>query len=100
MSEPIKPEDAPRLHAERIPPQVVEIFNELIAKNWNGRYAFVMQEDAVQLIVARMKVERRKIFDEGWLDVEYLFGTKGWKVEYDKPAYNESYDPRFTFQKA
>lgn len=100
MSKPITPEEVERLHAERIPPQVVAVFNELIAKHWTGSFAVVKQTEAAQLISERMRIDRQKIFDEGWMDVEYLFRTKGWKVEYDKPAYNETHEATFTFRKA
>lgn len=39
------------------------------------------------------------IFAEKWLDVEEIFRQVGWSVSYDNPAYNESYEPSWTFTK-
>jgi len=42
---------------------------------------------------------RDEVFDKGWLNIEPMYRAAGWKVVYDKPAYNESYEPTFTFTK-
>jgi hypothetical protein len=41
---------------------------------------------------------RQQVFDNNWLDVEDIFRKAGWKVNYEKPAYNESYPASFKFQ--
>jgi hypothetical protein len=42
---------------------------------------------------------RAFIFSKGYLNFEELYEAQGWKVVYDKPAYNESYKANFTFIK-
>jgi hypothetical protein len=37
------------------------------------------------------------IFEKGLLDVETVYERAGWKVTYDKPAYNETYPATFRF---
>jgi hypothetical protein len=44
-----------------------------------------------------MSYKREDVFKNGWLNVEHLYETHGWKVEYDKPAYNEDYPATFKF---
>jgi len=44
------------------------------------------------------RMARDEIFDRGWLDVEDLYRISGWRVEYHKPGYNETYEPTFEFQ--
>jgi hypothetical protein len=41
--------------------------------------------------------KRRDLFDNNWLDLEWTFEQVGWSVWYDKPAYNESYEPTWYF---
>jgi hypothetical protein len=100
--EPLSPDEAKVKHA--IPDQVIEAFNEMILRNLDGRVAIVNQEDVVSLIREKMKAarpdfNRREIFQERWLNVEEIYRSKGWQVEYDKPGFNESYDATFTFRK-
>jgi hypothetical protein len=84
------------------PPEVIEAFNELITKNFNGGEAHVGQDEVCRLARSKMakrgrKVSSDEIFDNGWMDIEPLFRANGWKVEYDKPGYNESYEAFFVF---
>ncbi len=96
---PITPSQAEKLKSSSIPDAVIEAFNELIAEKLNGRHATVMQKEAVRRIKTKMKVTNDELFYNGWMDVEPIFRKAGWKVTYDKPAYNESYEPSFQFSK-
>ena len=98
MSTPIRPSDVAAPKEATFPPEVIEVFNDLIAKNYSGGSATVRQKDAVAEIETRMGVDKRRIFAEGWLNVEEVYRAQGWKVEYDKPGYNESYDAFFVFR--
>jgi hypothetical protein len=93
---PIKPKDIARQKSKNIPSAVIEAFNELIAKDFDGESARVLQAEAVKQIVGK-GIKKGDIFANGWLDVEEIFEKKGWVVEYDKPAYCESYEPVFIF---
>jgi hypothetical protein len=102
----IKPEDSDRLKKEAklakaklIPERVIEIFNEAIIDNLSGKYSTIYQEGILNKICLDMAVKRQKVFDNGWLDVEPLYEAAGWNVTYDKPCYNESYDPSWKFSK-
>jgi hypothetical protein len=93
----IRPEDVVSQKRDSIPNEVIECFNELIVENYNGAYATVYQEDVVKRIVAK-GIGREKIFKNSWLDVEEIFEAEGWRVEYDKPGYCESYEAHFKFE--
>lgn len=95
MTEPIKPKDV-KLSATK-PDEVLEVFNELIQRYWDGTQARIKQEEAVALISTRMKISTKVVFENKYLDIEYLYRRAGWVVEYDKSGYNESYPPTFTF---
>lgn len=105
MAGPITPEEAADYkRTVVIPEKVFEAFNELIATHWNGRTARFRQDDVVRLILKKYgrskTVTRPSIFANHWLDVEPIYREAGWKVVYDSPAYNETYDATFEFSKS
>lgn len=94
--EPIKPEEVNELKKKLIPEVVIETVNELIAKNYRGKSAFIKQKDIVSALLEK-GLTSVEVYDNNYLDFEDIYRAAGWKVEYDKPAYNESYDASFTF---
>lgn len=97
MTKPITPKEA-FASTKNFPPEVIEVWNDLIVKNRSGRQSTVKQNDAVEALCAKMGVERSKVFDNGWLEIEGVFGKAGWSVKYDKPDYTESWGAYFTFR--
>ena len=96
---PITPGQARSVKKTSIPNKVIASFNELIGQTWNGDEAKFKQDDVVSLIIKKMKgISHEKIFKNGWLDVEEIYRQAGWKVEYDKPGFNETYPATFTFR--
>lgn len=95
MVEPIKPDQVKANKLASIPDEVIEAFNELIAKNFSDGFARVEQSDVIRLAI--LKGLNRTLFDHRWLDVEDLYRAQGWHVYYDKPGYNESGEAAFTF---
>lgn len=96
---------------EKIPWYIVEAVNDLIRSKYkpNGS-SFTIKQDAI-LELAFEKYNntedfenfsqfKRRIFDNHQLDFEDLYRKNGWKVVYDKPGYNESYDAYFEFKRA
>lgn len=94
---PIRPENMTVAKQASLPDAVITVFNELIIKHWDGRRATITQDEAVALMVNR-GLNRKEIFDQGWLNVEDIYRQAGWVVEYDKPGYNETYLATFTFK--
>lgn len=93
MTKPITPEEVKL--GGHIPDEVIVAFNELIAESRGG---VVLQEAAITRIMSKMPdVTRHQMFEKGWLDVEDVYRSAGWKVTYDKPGYNESYAASWTF---
>jgi len=96
---PIRPSQVAKRKKIDFPDAVFEAFNELIVKNCSaGGYAVVMQNEVVALMVHK-GLERKKIYENHWLDVEDVYRSAGWRVEYDRPGYNEDYEPSFKFEK-
>lgn len=97
---PITPDEVVEHKLREIPDQVVECWNRMIASKSNGSNTItIMQDDIVSALVAATGVKRQAVFDLGWLDIEDLYRNAGWKVSYDKPGYNESYEAYFEFRK-
>ncbi len=95
MTKPITPSEV--ASGTHIPDEVIAAFNELIAEGSGN----VKQGAVVTRIMAKMPdVTRSQIFERGWLDIEGAFRKAGWKVEYDKPGYCESYEAYWTFRAA
>lgn len=99
---PISPKEAFEGY-DTLPPKVIETWNKLIIKNRSGRTSIVFQTDAVEALRTAMSdagdyrqggnsVSRDDVFKNGWLNIEEVFRAAGWKVEYDKPGYNENYE--------
>ncbi len=97
-TKPITPKDATLLKVSTIPDAVFEAFNELIAENFDGHSSCFTEKKVVAHIVKK-GISSKTAYDNHWLDVEPLYEKAGWKVEYDKPGFNESYDATFTFTK-
>ncbi|AMO44169.1 hypothetical protein vBRpoSV10_112 [Ruegeria phage vB_RpoS-V10] len=103
MVQAISPRDVPTQKAKAMPAAVLEIWNNLIAMRYSGSgSAYVDQCDAIAALLPLTPNgnDRQYIFDNGWLDIEPIFRDAGWYVHYDKPGYNETYEPSFTFRAA
>ena len=96
MIEPITPKQA--LIEKKMPDEVIEVFNELIKINFNGKTSKFLAKEAARLIASKMEISVDEVFNRKLLDVELVYQKKGWKVEYDQPGYNENYDAYFTFK--
>lgn len=94
----ITPREAKAKKTEAIPDVVIEAFNELILAYFDGDSATIEQDEVVKLIVKK-GISKNNIFERHYLDIEPIFEAAGWKVEYDKPGFNETYEATFTFKK-
>ena len=95
MTKPITPEEVKKT----VPSRVILAFNQLIAERWDGYSSTIPQKEAVQRIIDICAVTRDFIFEKGYLDVESIFQEAGWEVAYDKPGWDENYEPFFRFRK-
>ena len=96
---PISPDEVGSYLGVILPPEVIAAWNKLIALNFSNGSATIDQCDAIAALMAATGKTRDEVFDKGWLNIEPMYRAAGWKVVYDKPAYNESYEPTFTFTK-
>ncbi len=100
MMEPLKPEDVVDAKKDSLPDEVMKAFNELIAEHWDGVSSQFKQKEAIEKIMKKLpKITSQDVLDKDYLNIEEVFRAVGWVVIYDKPAYNESYEPTFEFRK-
>lgn len=95
-SNAISPDDVDLTNV--IPKYVTDAVNNLIKKNYRGKGSFtIKQKEIVAEIKKKKKVSSQFLFENNYLDFEDIYREQGWKVEYDKPAYCETYDAYFKF---
>ena len=97
---PITPEEASHEQLNRIPDFVIEIVNNLIVEDFSlcTKSAVVRQKDIIAEL-RKLGYTDDTVFSKRWLDIETIYKEAGWNVEYDSPAYNETYSPVFKFSK-
>ena len=91
----ITPEQVAKAKPRQIPKEVFDAFDALIVENYVSGKSVVRQSDVVERVT-----KTRYEFKTEWLNVESAYESVGWRVEYDKPAYNETYPASFTFTAA
>ncbi len=101
MTKPLSPDEIGIFAAQAFPEYVFTAVNKLLARATNGK---IYQKNVIEAILeeasaAGVILSRSDIFAKGYLDFEEAYRAVGWKVTYDKPAYNESYDANFTFKR-
>ena len=85
-----------------VPDAVLECWNEAIMENLqvsgqkNVSSSFTLKYLSKK-IQKKMNCNFEQAKKAGWFDLEKVFRDQGWKVEYDQPAYNESYDSTYYF---
>lgn len=100
MTRPIKPSELIGAKKKSFPDAVLEGFNELIVEKWDGTSSTFTQDAVIERILSKDgTLTRGSLFAKGLLDVEPVYEAAGWRVEYDKPGYCETYSATFTFKK-
>ncbi len=99
MVKALSPDDVAEQKLKDIPPEVMEAWNKVIAKHYVGRESSFGQEEIISEIMVATQVDRAQVFKRHWLDIEEIYRQAGWHVNYDKPAYCETYEANFTFTK-
>jgi hypothetical protein len=99
MTGPLKPKDVQKRKDAALPEEVFQVFNDLIQEGWNETWAVVQQNEAATRIAKALGITKAQAFQRKLLDVESAYRKAGWKVEYDKPGYCETYEATFRFSK-
>jgi len=99
MVKPISPEDIPVQKAIDIPDEVLETWNSMIARAYSGGSARITLKEASAELQSLLGKSHSEIRKAGYLDIEEIYRAEGWKVVYDSPGFNESYEAYYVFSK-
>ncbi len=100
MSGPIRPEEVAAVKTGTIPQEVFDVINTLITQKATSSGVTILQRDIVTALVKKgLVTDNTDANRRGYLDFEEAYRAAGWRVEYDKPGFNESYPARFIFCK-
>lgn len=100
---PLSPKEVQEKQIDNIPDFIIEAVNELIAQKIGDNDSVNITQSAIMELALKKAPEgttRQVIYDNNWMDIEPLFRKAGWRVDYDKPAYCETYSANFTFTNA
>lgn len=65
MTKPITPDEVVLIKEKTIPKEVIEAFNEIIGKNWNGSYSRFKQKDTMKITMQHLNSRGRNDLDSG-----------------------------------
>jgi hypothetical protein len=91
----ITPKEAKAL--KTFPDKIIETWNQIIIEKCKDGHAVIHQNDIARRLAAAMDITTNKVYETGWLDIENFYRKAGWKVEYDRPGYNETYPATYEF---
>ena len=95
------PEDVLKKRVGTIPDYVIDAFNDLLTENYQEDETIIEQEDVIRKILEYStddELTRETIFKKHYLDIENLYRNNGWEVDYEKPAFDELFEPFFIFK--
>ena len=99
MIKPITPSEVQHV----IPDFIIDAVNKLIKEKWDGKEAVIKQDEIMKIVSSDdpddPRPTRKEIYDKCWLDFEQMYRKAGWDVDFEKPAYCETFDAYFTFKK-
>ena len=99
---PITPNEANEIKLKSdldVPDFVIEAFNDLIGKNYDGDISYFLQKEVVTAINKLTKLMKpRPKFDVKWLNVEAVFEKAGWHIAYDSGCRMDD-EESYTFTK-
>lgn len=97
----ISPKEAMEKFEKEIPKKVFDCWNQLIISNLKINHNLASStfklNDLIQLLCKVMETNQNEIENKGWLDLEHIFISRGWKVVFDKSPYNENYSSCYKF---
>lgn len=95
--EPITPKEASDLKENFIDPVMIQAVNAILSEQYSSYITFTQKELLKKYRELGGQLSDDELFKKKHLDFEGVFRKKGWKVEYDSPAYCESYEANFKF---
>jgi hypothetical protein len=101
LVKPFTPAEAQASQSNRIPDVVITAVNQLLAEKYTN-YVIRFTQPELEQKLSTLGVSKTAIslmYENHQFDFESAFRQFGWIVEYDRPGYNESYAPSYTFKR-
>ena len=98
MTKPISPSEVYEQKLKNWPSEVFDVWNRLIADNFDGESSVILQKDAAKALKDCTR-DNGFGFSMKYLYIEEIYRQAGWKVHYEKAAYNETFDSYYEFSK-
>ena len=101
---PMGPDDDRLKGENRLPWFVLEAFNDLLIRKWDGQRALIYQSEAIDEIMKHTVPEpdgytRQDIFTNNWLNVEQAYREAGWWVGFDKKDPGSTTESSWSFRR-
>jgi hypothetical protein len=97
---PLSPTDVELEKGSNVPDAVIRAVNILLKQKARDGFATILQKEIIHLAMDLDPwLKSSDLHERGGLDIEALYEKVGWSVTYDKPGFNENYEPTFEFQK-
>ncbi len=91
------PEEMIKHWEQALPDAVVETFNQLLAKQFNGTEAYIKEKDLLTALCDK-GVTVKDVTEQRWLfQTKQLYQERGWKVAFTSPGYDDNFDSYFRF---
>lgn len=97
MANPITPEEVFKATQDVILPEVFEVINNLIVKEFDGGRAIVQQDDICIKIAEKLNQTQDEIFRYRLLNIEGMYAQAGWNVRYERPTHGDTWKAYFCF---
>ena len=82
---------------QALPDAVVETFNELLAKKFNGTSAMVTEKELLSSLLEK-GMQAKVVNEQRWLSqTKELYQTRGWKIYFKSPGWDDNFDSYFHF---
>lgn len=98
---PFTPDEVANQALDLIPDFVIEVVNNLLVNKYRAGRATIYQLDVVDQLRATHKgLTKEDIYTRRYLDFEPIFRKHGWSVVFNKPGWDEDFEPHWIFTKA
>jgi len=105
MSEikPLSPDEVSALRPKHILPEIIEAVNKFLCERFNGKNSVKITRnelvsDTIGLCSKNEKhMTDQILYEKGHLDLESIFEKVGWKVNYESPDRDESFESYYLF---
>lgn len=81
-----------------LPNEVIEAFNEMLVRHFNGTTAKILEKDLLAEI-KKKGIPQHQVREQQWLkQTQELYKEQGWKVAHKTPGWDDDFHSYFYFE--